>query len=151
MTVGAHDGTCVPSVARRGASTRDRKHWLRTPSHLRQGQERGTVTAETVMVLPLLVAVALGLAWLVALGATQVRVVDAAREVARSVARDDSTASAVSLGRRVAPDGATITVHRRDDEVHVHVRSVVRGPGGLLAFLPPVRVKADAVAAAEQR
>src|SRR5206468_518397 len=43
---------------------------------------RGAATAETVMVLPLLVALALALAWLVALAATQVRVVDSAREVA---------------------------------------------------------------------
>ena len=59
------------------------------------------------MVLPVLVAVALGLVWLVALAATQVRVVDAARETARAAARDDGRASAVALGRRVAPDGAT--------------------------------------------
>jgi len=103
------------------------------------------------MVLPLLVAVALGLAWLVSLGATQVRVVDAAREVARAVARDDSTAHAVGLGRRVAPTGATIAVHRRGDEVLVAVRSDVRGPGGLLAFLPVAHVHAEAVAAAERR
>jgi hypothetical protein len=113
--------------------------------------ERGTVTAETVMVLPALVAVALALAWLVALGATQVRVVDAAREVARAAARDDSTARAVGLGRQVAPHGATISVHRRGDDVVAQVRAEVRGPGGLLTFLPAVHVEADAVAATEQR
>jgi hypothetical protein len=113
--------------------------------------ERGSVTAETAMVLPALVAVALGLAWLLALGATQVRVVDAAREVARAAARDDGSVSAVDLGHRVAPRGSTISVRRDDGQVVAHVRSRVRGPGGLLGFLPAVHVEADAVAASEQR
>ena len=103
------------------------------------------------MVLPRMVAVALGLAWLLALAAAQVRVVDAAREVARAVARDDSTGTAVGLGRRVAPRGASISVRHGADRVVVRVRSEVRGPGGLLGFLPAAHVRAEAVAAAEQR
>jgi hypothetical protein len=113
--------------------------------------ERGSVTAETAIVIPALVAVTLALAWLLALGATQVRVVDAAREVARAAARDDMNASALELGHRVAPRGATIGVRRGDGRVVAHVRAQVRGPGGLLAFLPAVHVQADAVAASEQR
>jgi hypothetical protein len=101
------------------------------------------------MVLPLLVAVALGLAWLLALVATQVRVVDAAREVARAGARDDSTTHALALGRRVAPDGSVIALRRSDGEVVATVRSRVRGPGGLLSFLPAVEVESRAVAAEE--
>jgi hypothetical protein len=103
------------------------------------------------MVLPMLVAVALGLAWLLALASAQVRVVDAAREVARAVARDDSTAGAVGLGRRVAPRGAAIAVRRSDGQVVVQVRSEVRGPGGVLGFLPAAHVHAEAVAAREQQ
>jgi hypothetical protein len=113
--------------------------------------DRGTVTAETAMVLPLLVGTALALAWLLALATTQVRVVDAAREVARATARDDSTSSAMGLGRRVAPHGADITVLRRGGVVLVRVTSDVRGPRALLDFLPAVRVHAEAVAATEQR
>jgi hypothetical protein len=103
------------------------------------------------MVLPVLVAVVLGLAWLLALAATQVRVVDAAREVARAAARDESQAGAVGLGRRVAPEGSAISVRRRGDVVLVHVAVRVRGPQGLFRFMPGVRVQADAVAAREQR
>lgn len=103
------------------------------------------------MVLPLLVGVALALAWLMALAGTQVRVVDAAREVARAAARDDSRAEAVALGRRVAPDGARITVRQGADEVTVRVEVAQRGPGGLLRFLPPARLRAESVAAREQR
>jgi hypothetical protein len=113
--------------------------------------EHGSVTAETAMLLPLLVAVTLGLVWLVALAATQVRVVDAAREVARAVARDEHPGEASELGRRVAPSGARIAVEETDDTVTVRVVSDVRGPGGLFRFLPGVEVDAEAVAAQEQQ
>jgi Flp pilus assembly protein TadG len=111
--------------------------------------QRGAVTAETVMVLPLLVAVALGLAWLLALVTTQVRVVDAAREVARASARDESAAHALALGRRVAPAGSVIAVQQSGGTVIATVRTRVRGPHGLLAFLPAVEVESRAVAAEE--
>jgi TadE-like protein len=111
--------------------------------------QRGSVTAETVMVLPVLVAVALGLAWLLSLAATQVRVVDAARETARAAARDDGRPAAVSLGRRVAPEGSRITVHDDGDDIVVRVRSEVHGPRGLFDFLPGVTVESEAVAAKE--
>ena len=103
------------------------------------------------MVLPLLVAVTLGLAWVLGLAATQVRVVDAAREVARAAARDESRSTALALGRRVAPRGSVIDVQVRDDSVVAHVRSRVQGPQGLLRFLPAVEVDSEAVAAAEQQ
>jgi hypothetical protein len=110
---------------------------------------RGTVTAETAIALPVLVAVTFGLVWLVALAVTQVRVVDAARETARALARDESVATAVDLGRRVAPGDTRITVHEGRGEVRVRVVSEVRGPGGLFDFLPGVEVGSEAVSAKE--
>lgn len=101
--------------------------------------------------LPLLVAVCLALTWLVSLAATQVRTVDAAREVARASARGDSPASAEATGRRVAPAGAHIEISINAEEVIVRVESTVRGPGGLLAFLPSPQLAAEAVAAREDR
>ncbi len=101
------------------------------------------------MMLPVLVAVALGLVWLVCLGVAQVRVVDAARETARAVARDEATGQAVELGKRVAPDGASIVVHDDGGTVSVVVTAGVRGPGGLFGFLPAVEVDARTVAAKE--
>jgi Flp pilus assembly protein TadG len=109
----------------------------------------GTVTAETAMVLPALVALVLGLVWLVLLGVAQVRVVDAARETARAVARDDTHAHAAALGRRVAPAGARVSIQDRGETVQVVVTAEVRGPGGLLRFLPSVQVDATTVAAKE--
>jgi hypothetical protein len=110
---------------------------------------RGTVTAETAIALPVLVGVTLGLVWLIALAVAQVQVVDAARETARALARDEAVAVAVDLGRRVAPDDARITVHEGQGEVRVRVVAEVRGPGGLFDFMPGVEVDAEAVAATE--
>ena len=70
---------------------------------------RGAATAELAMVLPLLVAVALGLVWLLTVGAAQIRTVDAARETARALARGDDQAS---RGRRAASGGARRQPHR---------------------------------------
>ena len=75
------------------------------------------MTAELALVLPLLVAVTVGLVWLLAVGAAQVRTVDAARETARAVARGDDQAAAVARGKRVAPPGSTVTVARSGGEV----------------------------------
>lgn len=107
------------------------------------------VTAETAVVLPVLVAVVLGLVWLLSLGVAQVRVVDAARETARAVARDESHPDALDLGRRVAPAGARLTISEQGETVQVSVTAEVRGPGGLFRFLPSVQVDAQTVAAAE--
>lgn len=113
--------------------------------------ERGAVAAETVMVMPVLAALTLALVWLLVLAAAQTRAVDAAREVARAVARDEPRGAAVALGQRVAPDGADIAVSTGGGEVVVEVRADVRGPGGLVRFLPAVTVEAEAVAALEER
>jgi Flp pilus assembly protein TadG len=122
-----------------------------TPSRGRARSTRGAVTAETAMMLPLLVATTLALVWLLALAAAQTRVVDAAREVARAVARDEPRAAALALGRRVAPEGAEFRVRSGEGHVVVDVTAEVRGPGGLFRFAPGVTVDARAVAAAETR
>ena len=116
-----------------------------------RASERGAATAELAMVLPLLVAVSIGLVWLLAVGAAQVRTVDAARETARALARGDAEAAAVERGRRVAPDGSRVAVSRGDGEVRVTVTGRVEGPGGLFAHLPSPRLHAEAVAAEEEQ
>jgi Flp pilus assembly protein TadG len=112
--------------------------------------QRGAVTAELAMALPLLLAVTTGLVWLLSLGTAQVRVVDAARETARAVARGDDAAAARDLGRRIAPEGARIEVSVSGARVVVSAAARVRGPGGLFAHLPGVDVEARSVALAEQ-
>lgn len=112
--------------------------------------ERGAVTAELALVLPVLVAVTIGLVWLLSVGAAQVRTVDAARETARALARGDDEGAALARGEEVAPSGSSITVTRGGGEVRVTVTGEVAGPGGLFAHLPTPTVRAEAVAAEEE-
>ncbi|GAA0983794.1 hypothetical protein GCM10009562_34110 [Nocardioides aquaticus] len=111
--------------------------------------ERGAVTAEAALVLPLLVAVTAALCWLLAVGAAQVRTVDAAREAARSAARGDGPGAARDLALRVAPPGARVDVALGSAEVVVTVTGRVEGPGGLVSWLPGATVEARAVARVE--
>lgn len=102
------------------------------------------------MALPLLIAVTIGLVWLLAVAAAEVRAVDAARETARAVARGDSQAEAVARGERVAPHGSRVSVHDDGGQVTAVVVGRVSGPGGLFGALPAVTVSARAVAAVEE-
>ena len=113
--------------------------------------QRGAATAELAMVLPLLIAVTIGLVWLLAVGAAQVRAVDAARETARAVARGDAVSDAVARGEQVAPAGSRVAVHDQGGQVTVVVVGQVQGPGGLFGRLPAVTVSARAVATAEEQ
>ncbi len=103
------------------------------------------------MVLPLLVAVCIGLVWLLSVGAAQVRAVDAARETARALARGDDQQSAVDRGLQVAPDGAHLAITRTGTDVRVTVTAHVQGPAGLFAHLPSPEIHAEAVAADEDQ
>ncbi len=115
----------------------------------RRLDERGTVTAEAAVVLPMILLFTVGMAWLVSLGVTQVRAVDAAREVARMVARGESPASGISIGGRVAGAGSSIHVEQRSSLVVVRVTAPVHGPGGLFGFVHTFQVRAQAVAVRE--
>lgn len=102
------------------------------------------------MVLPVLVAVTIGLVWLLSVGVAQVRTVDAARETARAVARGDDPGAAVRRGERVGPAGTTVRVGHDGDEVTATATARVAGPGGLFDWIPGVTVHARAVAAVEE-
>jgi hypothetical protein len=116
----------------------------------RAHSERGAVTAELAMALPLLVALTIGLVWLLSVGAAQVRAVDAARETARAVARGDDVGAAVAAGERVVPEGGSVSVTSSGGRVRAEAVAQVEGPGGLFGFLPSVTVRADAEALAEE-
>lgn len=110
--------------------------------------ERGAVTAELALALPLLLSLTWGLVWLLSLGEAQLRVTDAAREAARAAARGDAVSSCVARAQQVAP-GSTVVVTARDGEVEATVTGSASGPGGLLGFLPAVTLHAEATSAAE--
>jgi len=100
--------------------------------------------------IPLLVALTAGLVWMLAVGAAQVRVIDASREAARAVARGDDVGSAQGIAVRIAPAGARVRVEVGESDVVVTTSARVAGPGGLLGSLPAVTVSAEAVAVVER-
>lgn len=111
--------------------------------------ERGAATAELALGLPLVLTVTVGLVWLLAAASAQIRVVDAAREAARSMARGDSESAARAVGSSIAPTGAAIEMELAGGRVAVTASARVDGPGGLFDFLPGVTVRSRAVAVLE--
>lgn len=107
------------------------------------------VTAEIATVLPFLVLVTLAFAWMITLGISQVRCLDAAREAARVAARGDGTAAAVTIATRVAPSGADVSVHEGNGLVVVAVTVRAAPPVPLFGNVLAVRLVASATAATE--
>ncbi len=104
------------------------------------------VTAETAVVLPVLLLVLLCAVTAVTVVGAQLRCVDAAREGARAAARGEIDAVVTELAGRVAPDGATTAVRADGGQVRVTV-SVELAPLGPLPLR--TRVSAEAVAQRE--
>ncbi|MFF3378200.1 TadE family type IV pilus minor pilin [Streptomyces sp. NPDC002680] len=108
-------------------------------------RDRGFVTAEAAVVLPVLVLFSMGLVWTLFVAAAQIQCVDAARAGARAAARQDPPDAVAAVARGAAPSGAEVTVSREGDLVRVEV--VARSPGiGALT----VDVAHEAVALAEE-
>jgi Tfp pilus assembly protein PilX len=105
--------------------------------------DRGSVTAELAVALPVLVLLLLAGLTSVNAVATQMRCVDAAREAARAQARGEP---GVAAGERAAPTGATVAVSAVGDTVRATVVAVAHPLGGRL---PGFTVRAEAVAAVE--
>ncbi|KMS74514.1 membrane protein [Streptomyces leeuwenhoekii] len=110
----------------------------------RRGGDEGFVTAETAMVLPVLVMFAMALVWGLMVMAAQIQCVDAARTGARAAARQDPEGAVVALAREAAPRGATVTVSREPDRVRVVVAAKPPVLGGL-----PFELREEAVASVE--
>lgn len=107
---------------------------------MRSRAGRGMVTAEAALVLPLVALFALALVWLVSVGIDQVRVVDAARDAARALARGDGDAAASQAARRTAGFGAIVVIRRNSSVVSVTVSQRASAPDWLLVPLPAVLV-----------
>jgi Flp pilus assembly protein TadG len=104
------------------------------------------VTAETAVVLPVLLLVLAAAVAAVTVVGAQLRCVDAAREGARAAARGEGSAVVLAAARRAAPAGSVAELSVTGENVRVRV-SVRIAPLGLLPLR--VRVSADAVAARE--
>ena len=116
----------------------------------RRTKDRGAVTAELALGVPVLLALTMVLGWLLAVGVGQVRVQDAAREVARAAARGDDLGAAQAVGQRVAPAGSTVAVRAGGERVVATVTASIPGPD-VLVRLAGVRLHAEAVALSEEQ
>jgi Flp pilus assembly protein TadG len=111
--------------------------------------ERGAVTAELAITLPILLVVTVGLAWLISLGVSQVQATSAARETARQLARGESPTHALGAGKSLAPPAAVVTYVVSGDQVTVSVTAQRSNPKGLWRVVPAVPITATAIAMME--
>ncbi|MFF6980347.1 TadE family type IV pilus minor pilin [Streptomyces sp. NPDC008343] len=131
----------------RGCEPRTARRSRRGPGRLPvRGSDRGFVTAESAVVLPVLVMFAMALVWGLLVVAAQIQCVDAARTGARAAARQDPADAVIEVTREAAPRGATVTVGREGDEVRVVVVAKPPVLGGI-----PFEVREEAVASAEDQ
>ncbi len=119
-----------------------RRLWLSPTQH-------GMVTAEAALVLPMVAIFVLTLVWLLSVGIEQVRVVDAARDAARAVARGDDDGLAAQAARRAAGSDAEVVIRHDGGLVSVTVSERVSAPDWLLVPLPTVSVESRASVEAE--
>lgn len=130
----------------RGCERRSGRRAKRRPGRFAVwGSDQGFVTAESAVVLPVLVMFAMALVWGLLVVAAQIQCVDAARTGARAAARQDPADAVIEVAREAAPRGATVTVGRNGDEVRVVVVAKPPVLGGL-----PFEVREEAVASAEE-
>jgi Flp pilus assembly protein TadG len=101
------------------------------------------VTAETAVVLPVLLFVLAAAVAAVVVVGSQLRCVDAAREGARAPARGEPVAVVTELAGRAAPDGARTAVGLAGDVVTVTVTATVQPLGPV-----PLRLQVHASASA---
>ncbi|MFB6623140.1 TadE family type IV pilus minor pilin [Streptomyces sp. NPDC056374] len=106
--------------------------------------DRGFVTVEAALVLPVLALFTVTLLWALAAAAAQIRCVDAARAGARVAARAEPAGSAESAARAAAPEGARVAVTRSGELWRVTVEAPAPGPGGM-----GLTLRAEAAALAE--
>jgi hypothetical protein len=114
------------------------------PGCERRARDRGAVTAEAAMVIPVLVAFALALVWALVAASAQIRCVDAARAGARAAARSEPEAAVMAAARAAAPERARVGVERTGELWRVRVEASTPGPGPLT-----VTLSAEAAALAE--
>jgi Flp pilus assembly protein TadG len=90
--------------------------------------ERGSVTAETAIVLPAVVAVLAMLLAGATAGSTQLQLEKAAQTAARQLARGESGADAASAVRRIAGSRAVLASGNAGGWITVEVSATVPGP-----------------------
>lgn len=97
------------------------KPTTRRPSVRARRGERGFVTAEAAVALPVMVLFTAGLLSGLMAVAAQIQCVDAARAGARAAARSEPEAAALAAARAAAPRGAAVSLAREGELVRVRV------------------------------
>lgn len=113
----------------------------------RRRDDAGGVIVEIALAIPALVAIVVALVWVVSLGATYVRALDAAQTAAREVARGGDPGAAAATVDRVLP-GGTLRIRPEGDLIAAEVSRAVSIPVPILSGITAT-VRAEAVAQAE--
>lgn len=106
--------------------------------------ERGSITVESALVLPVFVLMLCFAVWGISAVAAVLRCGDTARVAARAVTRGDSEVMARKVAMANAPRGAEIHFSREGELVRVVVSSDVRPFGSFFQMLPALPVSAEA-------
>jgi hypothetical protein len=134
-------------LSARGDANRTASRGSRRPV-TRIDWQRGAVTVELVGIIPLLVAVTLAMVGLIAVARDEVLAQSAAREGAREAALGAGNARAASAVQAALPPDRAVRVTvgpAGPDRIRVTVELKAR----LLFGVPPVAVRADAIALRE--
>lgn len=107
--------------------------------------DRGAVTAELAVLLPVVAVLLAAVLVVAACGVTQLRCADAARAGARAASLGEDDAAVAAVARRVGGDGVQVTVRRDGEWVTVTVDARV-GPG---VGVGSITLRADATARSE--
>lgn len=121
------------------AGTRGGRGVLR--SRARRADE-GAAAAEFAMVMPALVLIIGIVVGAGAVGATQLRAMDAARAAAREIARGEVQTEVIAQARKTAGDAARVTIE--DDDGYAEVTVEVPLPDSLAPVLESVTASATA-------
>lgn len=120
------------------------------PAVIARRPDRGMVTAETAMVIPVLVVLMLILVWIVSLGIAQVRLIDASREAARMAARGDAPSESVRMAKKIAPDGTRIDLGESKGMTRVRAELTVHADLPLIGDLGAVDLRAESSSMSEE-
>ena len=106
------------------------------------------MTAELAITLPVLLSVLLLGIWSIGLVVLNIQCIDAARDVARAVARGEPPDEAKAIGHRTIPTG-DITITREGRDIHVTVTAAPAHKPPLLSALAPAHLTAHATVQSE--
>ena len=113
-----------------------------------KASDRGAVTAELAITLPVLLSLLLLGIWSIGLVVLNIQCIDAARDVARAVARGEPPDQAKAIGQRAAP-GSAITITREGPDIHVTVTAKPTHTPPLISAIGPTHLTATATLQSE--